>query len=133
MSSRVILPRGFTLIELMIVVAIIGLLAAIGIPNYVKFQCRAKQTEAKSSLKTLYVAEETYRAEFNDYLRGDSAELRFANFVVQGDRRRYFFSVANGSVMTFTGSARARSAEINGDLWTVNQTGTLTNVVPGCN
>ena len=45
--------RGFTLIELMIVVAIIGILAAIAIPNFIKFQAKSKQSEAKTNLKAI--------------------------------------------------------------------------------
>jgi type IV pilus assembly protein PilA len=59
---------GFTLIELMIVVAIIGILAAIAIPNFVRFQLRSKTSEGKTNLAAIRTAEESYFAEFGDYV-----------------------------------------------------------------
>ncbi|ADO67813.1 prepilin-type N-terminal cleavage/methylation domain-containing protein [Stigmatella aurantiaca] len=47
-------PSGFTLIELMIVVAIIGILAAIAIPSFNRFQARARQSEVNVNLKSLF-------------------------------------------------------------------------------
>jgi prepilin-type N-terminal cleavage/methylation domain-containing protein len=51
--------RGFTLIELMIVVAIIGVLASIAIPSFVRFQARARQAEVSTNLKSLYTSMRT--------------------------------------------------------------------------
>jgi type IV pilus assembly protein PilA len=62
------LKRGFTLIELMIVVAIIGLLAALAIPNFIKFQARSKQSEARSNLKAVFTAEKSYYGDKQIYV-----------------------------------------------------------------
>jgi type IV pilus assembly protein PilA len=64
--------KGFTLIELMIVVAIIGILAAIAIPNFLKFQAKSKQSEAKTNLKAIYTAQTGYFGENNTYNTFDS-------------------------------------------------------------
>ncbi|HBZ72713.1 MAG TPA: pilin, partial [Deltaproteobacteria bacterium] len=60
--------EGFTLIELMIVVAIIGILAAIAIPNFLKFQLRSKTGEAKANLAAIRTAEEGYFSEYSTYV-----------------------------------------------------------------
>jgi type IV pilus assembly protein PilA len=59
--------KGFTLIELMIVVAIIGILAAIAIPNFLKFQAKSKQSEAKASLGAIYTGQISFFGETNQF------------------------------------------------------------------
>ena len=58
--------KGFTLIELMIVIAIIGILAAIAIPNFVSYRQRSYNSAAQSDLKNMMTAQEAY---FVDYMK----------------------------------------------------------------
>jgi type IV pilus assembly protein PilA len=68
--------KGFTLIELMIVVAIIGILAAIAIPNFLRFQAKSKQSEAKGNLGGIFTAEIAYQGEKNFF--GNFADIAWA-------------------------------------------------------
>ena len=68
MSRLLKRSKGFTLIELMIVVAIIGILAAIAIPNFLRFQLKAKSSEGKVNIAAIRTAEVAYQSEFATYV-----------------------------------------------------------------
>lgn len=67
--------NGFSLIELMVVIAIMALLAMIAVPNFNRFLAKAKRAEAYMNLSSLYAAEKVYFAEngtYSDVLMGEN-------------------------------------------------------------
>jgi type IV pilus assembly protein PilA len=96
--------KGFTLIELMIVVAIIGILAAIAIPNFLRYQAQSRQAEAKTNLGGIFVAETSYFGEQSRY--GCFNEIGFA---LAGSSNRYTYrsGACNGTGGGTSGTAGA--------------------------
>ena len=73
--------KGFSLIELMVVVVIIGILATVGIPQYQKFQAKVKRSEARSLLGSMYTAQKAFYAEWRQYY----GDFNAVGYALEGD------------------------------------------------
>ena len=108
--------HGFSLMEVMIVVVIIGILAALAYPNLEKYLKRARQTEAKTNLSAIYTAQKIYFTLHQSYAE-DINELDLS--LVQGDP--YTFTM-EASTSTFKAQAEGNIDDDDVlDTWTIDQ------------
>lgn len=112
--------KGFTLLELMIVLAIIAFLAVIALPNIMRFLAKSKRAEAMMYLSSIYTAEKAYWAENGTYSSSLSGEggigWKPEGYSGGGKKEKFYYTYGFGGTEGknfFTGKAGAPATALN--------------------
>ena len=135
--------KAFTLVELLIVIAIIAILAAIAIPQFSKYKQRAYVAAMKSDAHNIIAAEEAYYAQKDEYVNPSDLGIKLSNhvsFAASGthnctDGPGYYFTLQhtnlpNGPYVKFdscSDSAPVEISSLNSDNTTDNSTSNSTS------
>ncbi|MBU3911930.1 MAG: prepilin-type N-terminal cleavage/methylation domain-containing protein [Candidatus Omnitrophica bacterium] len=111
--------KGFTLVEVLIVVIIIGILAAIGVPQFANSIEKAKGGEARAGLGHLQTGEKVYFAE-NEYYTTTPADLD-----ITLSQRFWAFSISTPTSTTYTATATRSGGTRAGQTITMDSVGTV--------
>lgn len=112
------LARGFTLVELLVVVAVVGILAAIAVPQYSDYVTRSKLAEATATLSEHRVKMEQYFQDNRTYVSACAT----GSIAVTPTGRYFTYACSNESATTFTVTATGIAAQGTGSfVFTINQ------------
>lgn len=116
---------GFTLIEVLIVVIILGILASIAVPQYASSIEKAKTGEAKTNLGSILTGEKLYFLENETYI--DLADIAAINSNLDVDiSGKYFtYAVSGASTSAFLGTATRSGGPYSTQTITMDQTGSI--------
>jgi len=117
---------GFTLVELMIVVAIVAIMATVAVPAYINYQNRAKQTEAVEALLRAKMDQEAFWADNNRYATTIRCLYSFGNACGNGAPYLTSKTAAKSYAITVNGSTirAARTVGAGSDILTITTAST---------
>lgn len=125
---------GFSLSELLIVLAIIGILIMIAVPLYQNVTTRAKTTEAKTQLNFLHTLQRTHHLEKDVYADNfEAVGFEQEKLITEGGKARYIIEIEEAEPRSYTASATS-IIDFDGDgifnKWSVDENGIVEQVTP---
>jgi type IV pilus assembly protein PilE len=123
---------GFTLIEVMVVVAIVGILATVGYPAYTDYLRRGKIAEAVSTLADARAKLEQYFLDNRTYVGADAANMPCNTTVLNGGKKSFTYACTNLGVGSYDLTATGLSTDgMVAFTYTINQANVRTSTVTG--